>query len=305
MRILVPVDGSAFSNAAVKFIASRTTLIGAEPDVELLNVQSAVRRSAARVADKALLRASYEAEADKVLKPAAAALKRAGLQARAKWVVGSPGIDIGKLAAAADADLIVMGSHGHTAFKTLLFGSVTNAVLASCTTPLLVVRDEVAPTRDSLKVGIAVDGSKYGIAAVRYVLKHLDLFGRQGDSPGPSITLIHVVPDLFSIIVPGFGDAPVAIRKPDQVIDMQTKAFEAALAPVRKLIKPTGLETTETSLIGNNAGDELAAYAKKNKLDVLVMGSHGYGALKSAVLGSVATRVAAKCRTPLLLIREK
>jgi nucleotide-binding universal stress UspA family protein len=34
------------------------------------------------------------------------------------------------------------------------------------------------------------------------------------------------------------------------------------------------------------------------------MGSHGYGAVKAAVLGSVAQRVAAHCATPLLLIRE-
>jgi nucleotide-binding universal stress UspA family protein len=51
------------------------------------------------------------------------------------------------------------------------------------------------------------------------------------------------------------------------------------------------------------AGDEIAAYAKK-RLDLLVMGSHGYGAVKAAVLGSVTQRVAAHCATPLLLIRE-
>ena len=49
-------------------------------------------------------------------------------------------------------------------------------------------------------------------------------------------------------------------------------------------------------------GDEIAAYAKKN-LDVLLVGSHGYGGFKSAVLGSVATRIAARCETPLLIVR--
>ena len=49
-------------------------------------------------------------------------------------------------------------------------------------------------------------------------------------------------------------------------------------------------------------GDEIAAYAKKN-LDVLLVGSHGYGRFKTAVLGSVATRIAARCDTPLLIVR--
>ena len=47
---------------------------------------------------------------------------------------------------------------------------------------------------------------------------------------------------------------------------------------------------------------EFAAYAKKN-LDVLLVGSHGYGGFKTAVLGSVATRIAARCETPLLIVR--
>ena len=65
------------------------------------------------------------------------------------------------------------------------------------------------------------------------------------------------------------------------------------------------MQTTVVCLVGNNHGDEIAAYARNERLDLLVMGSHGYGALKSAVLGSIATRVAARCTTPLLLIREK
>ena len=39
MKILIPVDGSAQANAALDFVASRSTLIGQEPKVHLLNVQ--------------------------------------------------------------------------------------------------------------------------------------------------------------------------------------------------------------------------------------------------------------------------
>lgn len=39
MRILVPVDGSENSMHAVEFIASRTTLLGSNPEIEVLNVQ--------------------------------------------------------------------------------------------------------------------------------------------------------------------------------------------------------------------------------------------------------------------------
>ena len=301
MRILMPIDGSTFSKAALSFIASRRSLIESQPDVELLNVQYPVSARVMRGAGKALVEQHHESESNKVIKPAVASLKRAGLRAQARAVVGNPGVEVGRIAAEDAADLIVMGSHGHTGFKNLLFGSVTQAVLASCDTPLLVLRSDVVPKRDSLKLGIALDGSKYGIAAVRFVVKHRALFGA-----APSLTLIHVVPDLLNLVVPGFfGDAPVPGFKPEQVTEMQRAAFERAMAPARNLLQGTAFQVTEEQLSGNNPGDAIAAYATKNKLDILAIGSHGEGTLRSTVLGSVATRVAAKCRNALLFIQQK
>ena len=267
MRILMPVDGSAYSKAALAFISSRSTLIESQPEVELINVQYPVSVRVARGAGRELVQ-HYQ---------------------------------VGRMAAKDSADLIVMGSHGHTGFKNLLFGSVTQDVLASCNTPLLVVRGDAIPKKDSLKLGIALDGSKYGLAAVRFIIKHRALFGA-----APALTLIHVVPDLLNLRVPGFfADAPVPGFKPDQVEEMQRAGFERALAPARRLLQGTALQVAEAQLKGNNPGDAIAAYAAKNKLDILVMGSHGAGALVSTVLGSVATRVAAKCRKALLFIQEK
>ena len=301
MRILMPIDGSTFSKAALAFIASRSTLIESQPDVELLNVQYPVSARVMRGAGRDLVQQHHESESNKVIKPALASLRRAGLRAQPRAMVGSPGVEVGRIAADDAADLIVMGSHGHTGFKNLLFGSVTQAVLASCNTPLLVLRSDAMPKQDSLKLGIALDGSKYGVAAVRFVVKHRALFGA-----APALTLIHVVPDLLNLVVPGyFADAPVPGFKPEQVAEMQRAGFERALAPARKLLQGTALQVAEAQLIGNNPGDAIAAYATKNKLDILAMGSHGEGTLRSTVLGSVATRVAAKCRNALLFIQEK
>ena len=58
----------------------------------------------------------------------------------------------------------------------------------------------------------------------------------------------------------------------------------------------------EICLVGN-PGDEIAAFAKNEGLDLIVMGTRGYGAFKAAVLGSTATRIAAISDTPLLVIQ--
>ena len=51
------------------------------------------------------------------------------------------------------------------------------------------------------------------------------------------------------------------------------------------------------------AADTIAALATKGKFDLLMLGSHGHGALGNLVLGSVTTRVMANCGVPVLVIR--
>lgn len=298
MRILIPVDGSASSKAALRFITSRIAPTRPRPRIDLLNVQPPIPAYAARFAGASAVRSYHAAESDKVLAPAAAELKKAGFDAQARFAVGNAGATVS--AAARSADLVVMGARGHTAATGLLLGSVTNTVLAACSTPLVIVRAGGPQARKRAavpRIGIAVDGSRYGVDAVRYVLKHRELFGQV-----PALTLIHVVPDLLAAYLPGLT-LPVPMFSPEQAASSQSVSFEAAMKPVRALMKRARQVACEVRLVGNSAGDEIAAYATDNKLDLLVMGSHGYGAFKSVVMGSVATRVAAKCNTPLLLIR--
>jgi len=298
MRILIPVDGSRFASAAVAFVASRRRLLGSAPEIDVLNVQLAIPPRVTRVVGREVVKSYHEAEAAGALKPALAMLRRSGAEPDATYVVGHPAEEIARAAERDRVDLIAMGSHGHAALKGLLLGSVARGVLARTRTPLLLLRAPKVPRRESLKVGVAVDGSGFSEAAVRYVIKHRTLFGAT-----PTFTLLHAVPDYFGAVIPGLGDVPWATHFPEHVLDAQQRAFETVIAPARARFARAGIEVDEQRLIGT-AGDEIARYATRHRLDLLVMGSHGHSALKSVVLGSVATRVAARCQTPLLLIRR-
>ena len=50
--------------------------------------------------------------------------------------------------------------------------------------------------------------------------------------------------------------------------------------------------------LDGNPGEVIADYAENTPLDLLVMGSHGYGNLRSALMGSTAQKIAANspCR---------
>ncbi len=297
MKILVAVDGSDYSRMATEFIASRKTLIKSNPYVQVLNVQWPLPPHPARVVGKAVVREYYAGEAEKALKPARTRLQKAGLTPFVRYTVGRPALEISRTADKVDVDLLILGSHGHSALGGMLLGSVTQEVLVRTRRPTLVVRGKAKRYPDSMRVGIAVDGSAYGPAALKYVLDHAELFGET-----PNISLIHVVHTYNLVGVWSSAGFAQPAFSSAQIRAMQDKAYEAAMKPVRKLLKNSAVKASEVRLAGI-AGDELSGYAKQ-KLDVLAMGSHGYGAFKGAVLGSVATRVVAQGEIPLLLIRS-
>ena len=297
MKILLPIDGSEYSKNAIDFVASRTTVLGNNPTIELLNIQVPLPARASRLVGREALDRYYEEEADKVVTSARKVLKRDNITVTEAYRIGAPDEMIAQEADKLPADLIVMGSRGLTALKGLIMGSVTTGVLARTKCPVLLLRGKEAPLTDALRVGIAVDGSKYGMAAVNHVLKAIDFFGK-----GAQFYLINVVNDYAGAVMPDMAGMALPALSESEVLELQKKEFAETVDPLRPLFEKAGLKPTEVCLVGNPS-DEIAAFAKKNKLDLIVMGSHGYTRFKSAVMGSTATHIAAEGNVPLLIIR--
>lgn len=298
MKILLPTDGSACSTNAVEFFVSRTSLLGAHPQLVLLTVQqplSAIRRLLVRGDEQAY----YDAEAERALAPARRVLRAEGVDFTEQKALGDPAEQIAEAVAREKPDLILMGSRGLSAFAGLILGSVTTEVLARTRTPVLIVRGKEEPRKDALRVAIAVDGSEYGQAAARYVVGHLELFGQ-----GAKFHAINVVTTLdkeyYSVVAAVSNEK---LTKKDMKL-IQYEDFVDAMKTVRPIFKAAGLKVKEVCLTGDPA-DQIADYAEENRLDLIVMGSHGYGNFKSAVMGSVATHVAAQGNVPILLIRTE
>lgn len=298
MKLLIPIDGSPYSDVAISFVASRPALLATPPQIDLLNVQLPLPPRAGRAVGAEIAQSWYEAEAGKVLEPAIDKLRAAGLDPACFHRVGHPGVVISDWAESHDVDLIIMGSHGRTALKNLVFGSVTQFVLATSHVPVLVLRKPEAPQGESLRVGIALDGSPYGEAAADLVLARRALFG-----PRPEITLLHAVETYAADLLPvDRPDEGLLLPTPISIEETQRAAFEAVVAPIRERFAGTGVEVKEALLVGP-AAEQIAQFAAAAPLDILVLGSHGRGALTSALMGSVAWSIAARCSTPLLMVR--
>ena len=177
MKILVPIDGSSYSENSLEFVASRATLLGKNPEIELLVVLAPLPTRAARLVSKDSLMRYYEDEAEKIITPARKCVQIIYVVVNEAFFVGDLSEIIAEEATKLPADLIIMGSRGRTALAGLFLGSVTNGVLARTKNPILILRNKPAPEADAMRIGIAVDGSKFGTAAIKYALKHKELFG--------------------------------------------------------------------------------------------------------------------------------
>jgi nucleotide-binding universal stress UspA family protein len=78
-----------------------------------------------------------------------------GIPVSGRTAGGHPGIELLKRAAAADHDLIVMGSRGRGAVRSAVLGSISHYVLNHATVPVLIVHDGSSESGESASDGDA------------------------------------------------------------------------------------------------------------------------------------------------------
>jgi nucleotide-binding universal stress UspA family protein len=140
MKILLPVDGSDYTKRMLAFVAVHDELLGAGNEFTVFTVVAPVPAHASRFLDKGVLDDYYAGQAETVLAPVRQFVQQHGWKASFRHVEGSAAEAIAALADKSQPDLIVMGSHGHSALGNMVLGSVANGVLARCKTPVLLVR---------------------------------------------------------------------------------------------------------------------------------------------------------------------
>jgi nucleotide-binding universal stress UspA family protein len=60
----------------------------------------------------------------------------------------------------------------------------------------------------------------------------------------------------------------------------------------RRIAGEAGVEDVETVIVDGNPAKQIIAFAKTRGADLIVIGSRGFGALKSLALGSTSNKVA-------------
>ncbi len=141
-----------------------------------------------------------------------------------------------------------------------------------------------------MKILLAVDGSSYTERAVEFLIGHLAWFRDL-----PEIHVINVQPPIPS------GQVQVFVGK-DLIRQYHDEESELALARAREMLQHAKIPHGVVKKVGH-IGQTISEYAVHHGFSLIVMGSHGHSALANLALGSVATRVIATSKIPVLLAR--
>ncbi|SEF31831.1 Nucleotide-binding universal stress protein, UspA family [Variovorax sp. NFACC28] len=141
MKILIAVDGSAYTQKALAYLVANRAMFVDGHDLVIVHVCTGISGHVTRHLSKELVSDYYAEESAKVIEPVKAQLAAQGI---ANYTVdarhGHIAEEILKSAAAAQAGLIVLGTHGHGILGRALMGSVATKVIAETNTTVLLVQ---------------------------------------------------------------------------------------------------------------------------------------------------------------------
>jgi nucleotide-binding universal stress UspA family protein len=140
-----------------------------------------------------------------------------------------------------------------------------------------------------MNILVAADGSPYTKRMLAYLAAHDEWLGASH-----RYTVMTVVT--------GLPPRALAVLDREVVKRYYEDEAEKVFKPIRAFFARQRISAAFVAKVGPSA-ELIARQAEAGRFDLLLMGSHGHGNLTNLVMGSVATKVLAQCKTPLLLVR--
>ncbi|MFF4615524.1 universal stress protein [Nonomuraea jabiensis] len=278
--IIVGVDGSVTSRAAVEWAANDAFRMRAP-----LRIVHAVDRDWYQIGKyplpdvpDLLLR-----EGRRILREAEALARerQPGVEVTTQNVEGMPAVVLREQAK--EATELVVGSRGLGGFAGALLGSVSTHVAGHVHGPVVVVRGEQRPVHGEVVAG--VDDSPECEPALAYAFEQAKL-------RGATLRVVHA----WQLPVHAF--APEVIHDMDEVRTAQHQVVRDRVEVARKEYAQV---TVVEDIISAHPVDALVTVSEH--ADLLVVGSHGHGALGSMLVGSVSRGVLHHAHCAVAVVR--
>lgn len=278
-RILVPLDGSALSEAIIPLAEALAR--DYEADLVLVRALRTLNSPEAEV------KAQEEAEA--YLRGIAAGIEARGQRVQWKVWYDEPGRAIADAARFNEVDLVAMTTHGRGGLTRLMFGSVAESLVRLATVPVLLVRGQLSWQPGGLgKIVVPLDGSELSEAILPAVARLAGPFDFR-------IELVRAIEPL-----PAYAAAEISTARTEEMIALEESDAEQYLAKVAAPLEAKGLRVGRS--IGRGlAVDVILRRAEEAGTGLIAMSTHGRTGVGRLLVGSVAGRVLHASPVPVLL----
>ena len=140
-----------------------------------------------------------------------------------------------------------------------------------------------------MKILFAADGSTFTKKALTFLVKNKNLLG-----PGDELVVLHVQDAISAQIERKLGSA--------EVTAYQAKQADVVLNPIQKFLDKHAVNY-RCIWVAGAAASQIIEASKRERVQMIVMGSHGHGLFSRMFIGSVAQRVLADIEIPTLLVK--
>jgi nucleotide-binding universal stress UspA family protein len=296
--LLVPLDGTPFGEYALPLAAGIARRAGAE--LRVVHVHTSPGADAPPVrhyfpdGPYGPSRDSRHAYLDEVV----GRLARATAVTATPLLYDEPEVATALRAAASDADLVVMATHGRGPLGRLVYGSVAHDLMRHLRAPVLLVRGQDGPPTLGAE------------PAVRRVLVPLDGTAGAEHVLGPAValgTLLGADYTLLRSLPLRYPDGPelsgyYAGGLPRPVDPQQPRVAYDALARCAERLSAQGLEV-ETRVVFDDqpAASAVLDFARRRPADLIALTSRRRSALRRLLFGSTVDRVIRGAAVPVLV----
>ena len=290
--IVVGVDGSPPSNAAVAWAARDAALRNIPLSVVCVNAPTAPTASALMTVP---VPADYprwqRGQAEQTLEDART------IVADVSSPTGSPQVQTKILDAAPiptlielskDAEMLVAGCRGQGAVDRALLGSVSSALVHHAHCPVAIIHDEGFPSSGA-PVLVGVDGSPTSDHAT-------ELAFDEASRRGVELLALHAWSDMTVMGFPSINWSPAETENikssEKEVLAERLAGFQERYpdVPVRRVV------------VADRPAYQLLKHSESAQL--VVVGSHGRGGFAGMLLGSVASAVVNSATVPVIVVRK-
>ncbi len=292
-RLLVPLDGSAMAEAALRVAARFAARTGAS----LTLVHVIERNAPAAVHREHHLVSAQEAEAylgQTARLPALAGLAVATHVHAAE--VSDVAASIYEHSTELAPDLVVMTAHGRGGARRLIFGALAQQVIALGTTPVLLVQPSAAeaPPGGMHTVLAPVDGDPDHEKGLPVAAELAAVFSC-------GLHVLMVVPGLSHLSGPEAAAGMLLPGATRLKLEMDTASGEEYVRARAEELAQRGVAATCEVCRGDPAR-AIVKSTRRLPAGLVVMGTHGRAGADAFWAGSVAARVVAHARAPVLLV---